>query len=191
MLTCKIDAADAYRSNEAGSVTEQIDAVHDELVARINGMDINGKPLNIPGLPSDAALRAMQDDANLWTPLEDDIVTISVTKPDGTAALKHVRLGDSVQKLDKLMNDSREKLTRLVKELNEVNEEINATLGVYNKATEAVDTAFKGQIAKYQADVRTFHQWTIDEITKARKEDKAYSVEVNRKLQEFTASLIS
>lgn len=154
-------------------------------------MDINGKPLSIPGLPSDAALRAMQDDASLWTPLEDDIVTISVTKPDGTAALKHVRLGDSVQKLEKLIDDSREKLTRLGKELYNVNDDINVTLGAYNKATDAVDDAFKEKIAKYQADVRAFHQWTIDEIAKARKEDKAYSDEVNRKLKEFTASLIS
>jgi hypothetical protein len=54
-----------------------------------------------------------------------------------------------------------------------------------------VGDAFQKKIVKYQSDVRAFHKWTIDEITKARKEDKAYAVEANRKLQEFAASLIA
>jgi len=165
--------------------------VCEELTARIDGMDINGKSLEIPGVPSDAALQAMQVDANLFKSLEEDVVTISVTKSDGTVAMKNVKLGDSMNKLENLIEDSRVKLTRLAKELEEVNEEIDATLDGYNKATKAVEDAFQKRIVKYQSDVKAFHKWTIDEVMKARKEDKAYAVEANRKLQEFAASLIT
>lgn len=191
LLTCSADAAEAYHAGEAGSVAEQIEAVHDELIARVNGLDINGKALDIPGLPTDAAVREMQDDASLWAPLEDDIITVSVTKSDGTTSLKHVRLGDSIDKFEKLIEDAKVRFARLNKDLDEVNDEIDAAAEAYNKAIDAVDEIHKVKIAEYQADVRAFHKWTIDEITKARKEDKAYNVEVNRRMQEFTASLIA
>ena len=163
----------------------------EDLTARIDGMDINGKSLDIPGAPSDEALKAMQGDADLFRDLDEDVVTISVTKSDGTVAMKNVKLGDSMEKLENLIEDSRVKLTRLTKELEDVNGAIDATLYEYNKAPKAVGDAFQKKIVKYQSDVRAFHKWTIDEITKARKEDKAYAVEANRKLQEFAASLIA
>lgn len=159
-------------------------------MARIDGIDINGKSLNIPGAPSDATLQAMEVDANLFKSLEEDVVTISVTKSDGTVAMKNVKLVDSMQKLENLIETSRAKLTRLTKELEEVNAEIDATLEGYNAATRSVEDAFQKRIVKYQSDVKAFHKWTIDEVMKARKEDKAYAVEANRKLQEFAASLI-
>jgi hypothetical protein len=191
LLTSTTEATAAYDRGEAGNIAEQFDAVYEELMARIDGMDINGKSLDIPGAPSNDALQAMQGDVSLFRPLEEDVVTISVTKSDGTVAMKNVKLGDSIQKLETLIEDSRAKLTRLTKELKEVNGEIDATLDEYNKATKAVGDAFQKKIVKYQSDVKAFHKQTIDEITKARKEDKAYAVEANRKLQEFAASLIA
>lgn len=191
LLTGTTEAIAAYDRVEAGSTTEQLDAVYEELMARMDGMDINGKSLDIPGAPSDAAIKAIQGDVAIFRPLEDDVVTISVTKSDGTVAMKNVRLGDSIKKLENLIEGSRAKLTRLAKELNEVNGEIDATLDGYNKATKSVGDAFQEEIVKYQADVKAFHKWTIDAITKSRKEDKVYAAEANRKLQEFAASLIA
>jgi hypothetical protein len=191
LLTSTTEATAVYDRGEAGNIAEQLDAVCEEFSARIDGIDINGKSLNIPGAPSDAALQAMQGDANLFRSLDEDVVTISVTKSDGTVAMKNVKLGDSMEKLENLIEDSRVKLARLTKELKEVNVEIDATLDEYNKATKAVGDAFQEKIVTFQSDVKAFYKWTIDEITKARKEDKAYAVEANRKLQEFAASLIA
>lgn len=185
------EATAAYDQAEAGSIAEQLDAVYEELMARIDGMDINGKSLDIPGAPSDDALQAMKADVNLFKSLEEDVVTISVTRSDGTVAMKNVKLGNSMQKLENIIEDSRLKLTRLAKDLKEVNEEIDASLHGYNKATKSVDDAFQKKIVQCQSDAKAFHKWTIDEVTKARKEDKAYAVEANRKLQEFAASLIA
>lgn len=191
LLTGTTEATAAYDRSEAGSFAEQLDAVCEELTARIDDVDINGKALDIPGAPPHGALQVMQGDADLFRSLDEDVVTISVKKSDVTVAMKDVKLGDSMQKLENLIEDSRVKLTRLTKELKEVNREIDATLDEYNKATKAAGEAFQKKIVKYQSDVRAFHQWTIDEITKARKEDKAYAVEANRKLQEFAASLMA
>jgi hypothetical protein len=189
-LIVHTEATTAYTHAEAGSVAEQLEAAHDELSARIDGIDINGKPLNIPGLPSDAALKDMQEDVKLYRPLEEDIVTISNIKSDGTVNFKHVKIGDSIQKLEKLIHDSEVKLTRLDKELDGVNEEIDATLDRYNKATKSVGDAYMEKIKEHQEEAITFHKFTHDEVAKARKEDKAYGVEANRKLQAFVASLI-
>jgi hypothetical protein len=184
------EATTAYTHAEAGSVAEQIEAVHDELAARLDGMDINGKPLDIPGLPSDAALKNIQEDVKLYRPLEEDIITISNTKSDGTVNFKHVKISDSIAKLEKLIRDSEVKLSRLDRELDGVNEEIDATLDRYNKATKSVGDAYMEKIKEHQEEAITFHKFTHDEVAKARKEDKAYGVEANRKLQAFVASLI-
>jgi hypothetical protein len=189
-LIVNTEATTAYTRAEAGSVAEQLEAAHDELTARIDGRDINGKPLDIPGLPSDAALRDMQEDVKLYCPLEEDIITISNTKSDGTVNFKHVKIGDSIQKLEKLIHDSEVKLTRLDRELDGVNEEIDATLDRYNKATKSVGDAYMEKILEHQEEAIAFHKFTHDEVAKARKEDKAYGVEANRKLQAFVASLI-
>ena len=191
LLTSATEATAAYDRGEAGSIAEQLDAVHEELIARIDGMDINGKSLDILGALSEDALQAMQRDANLFRSLNEDVVTISVTKSDGTVVMKNIKLGDSIEKLEKMTEDSKVKLMRLTKELKEVNAEIDAALDGYNKATKSVEDAFQKRIARYQSDVKAFHKWTIDEVTKARKEDKAHAVEANRKLQEFAASLIA
>ena len=185
------EATAACNQAEAESIAEQLDVVYEELMARIDGVDLNGKSLDVSGAPSDNALHAMKVDANLFKSLEEDVVTISVTKSDGTVVMKNVKLGDSMQKLENLIEDSRMKLNRLAKELKEVNREIDATLDGYNKATKTVEDAFEKKIVKCQSDAKAFHKWTIDEVTRARKEDKAYAVEANRKLQEFAVSLIA
>lgn len=132
----------------------------------------------------------MQKDSTLYKPLAEDVVTVSVTKSDGTVTRKNVKLGDSIDKFDKLAEETGAKLRRLVEELSEVNDDIDAALGEYDKVTESMGDAFRVKMATFVKDVEALHKFTVEEIAKARKEDKAYTVEANRKLLEFAASLI-
>jgi chromosome segregation ATPase len=132
----------------------------------------------------------MEENVKLYRPLEEDIITISNTKSDGTVNFKHVKIDDSIAKLEKLIHDSEVKLTRLDRELEGVNEEIDATLDRYNKATKSVGDAYLEKIKEHQEKAIAFHKFMHDQVAKARKDDKAYGVEANRKLQAFVASLI-
>jgi hypothetical protein len=48
----------------------------------------------------------------------------------------------------------------------------------------------EGKRAALLSDVQAFHKSVIDNIVEARMEDKKHSVEAQRKLQAFAASLI-
>lgn len=152
-------------------------------------MDINGKPLKGPCGPSKAELQALQEDQMLLRPLTEDVLTVAVTKSDGTVTHKDVKLGDSIEKMRKLFDDTEMKLNKLMEELNEVDEEIKETLVGYDTATKAVGDTLRKNLTQFEADAQAWHKQTLEDISKARKEDKAHGIEANRKLQEFAASL--
>lgn len=131
----------------------------------------------------------MKDDEKLLRPLNEDIITVAVTKLDGAVVHKDVKLGDSMKKMRELFDDTEVKVNRLVEELTEVDNEIMTTLREFNKTTKAVGDQMRKKIAKLEADVEAYHKETVEDIANARKEDKALNIEANRKLQAFMASL--
>lgn len=170
-------------------MTDQLNAVHDELVARLDGIDTNEKPQNSAGLPSQKQLDDLQADMNLMRPLTEDTVTIAVTSLDGTVTNKDVKLGDSMDKMRKLFDETEAKVLRLTAEMDEVDEAIKITIHEYNQATKAGGDDLRKNLRQLEADASAYYKQTVEDIEKARKEDKAYSIEANRKLQEFMASL--
>lgn len=152
-------------------------------------MDINGKPLDIAGVPSQRQLDDLQADMSLMRPLSEDTVTIAVTGRDGTVINKEVKLGDSMDKMRKLFDETEAKVLRLTAELDGVDEEIKNTTHEYNLATKAVGDDLRKNLRQLESDASAYYKQTVEDIEKARKEDKAYSIEANRKLQEFMASL--
>lgn len=186
---CTTEATAVYSKGQAGSVSAQLDAVHEELAARIDGLDINGKPLDLPGLPSFAVMQSMQGDPALCQPLTDDIVTVSVTKSDGTVSRKNVKLGDSIEKLSHLLDHTEMRFERLIVDVGDITATIEEKLEDYDAATNAVHEIYREKMEVLKQDVAAFHKQTLEEIVKARKEDKAYTVEANRKLMEFAQSL--
>jgi hypothetical protein len=166
-------------------VCEELDAAHDEFTARIENISINSKPPNIR-----PATQTTKDDAALYRPLSEDVLTVSVSRPDGSIARRDVQLGDSMQKMAKLIDDTETKVARLNQELEEVSKDIDSVLGEYQKATKSVCKVHEGKRAALLSDVQALHKSVIDDIVEARMEDKKHSVEANRKLQAFAASLI-
>jgi hypothetical protein len=175
-----------YGQDDADSVVEELDAIHDELTARMEIMSINGKPPNI----THPATQDPKDDSALFCPLSEDVLTVSVNRPDGSIARRDVQLGDSMQKIAKLIDDTEVKVTRLKEELEEVSEDVGSVLKEYQQVTRSVCKAHEAKRAVFLLDVQAFHKSVIDDIVEARIEDKKHSVEANRKVQAFTASLI-
>ena len=95
-----------------------------------------------------------------------------------------------MQKKAKLTDDTEAKVARLNQELEEVGEDIASVLNEYQKVTKSVCKKHEGKRAALLSDVQAFHKSVIDNIVEARMEDKKHSVEAQRKLQAFAASLI-
>ncbi|KAM0715262.1 hypothetical protein Q7P37_008760 [Cladosporium fusiforme] len=183
------EATKVYGACKANTIAAQLNAAEEELASRIDGIDINGKPLNLPGVPTQAELRALEDDEKLLRPLTEDIITIAVTKSDGTVAHKHIKLGDSMEKIRELFDETETRVNELIEEVTEVDEEIQTTLRDFNKSTQAVGDVLRRKIAKLEADVEAYYEQTVEEISNARKEDKKLNMEANGKVQAFMASL--
>jgi hypothetical protein len=148
-------------------------------------ISINGKPLD-----SRPTTQNTKDDSAVSRPLSEDVLTVSVSRPDGSIARRDVQLGDSMQKMAKLIDDTEAKVARLNQELEEVGEDISGVLSEYQKVTKSVCKAHEEKRAAFLSDVQALHKSAIDNIVEARMEDKKHSVEANRKLQAFAASLI-
>lgn len=168
-------------------MAEQLDAIHDELTARIENIDMNSKTPNTATRP---ATQDTKDESTLFRPLSEDVLTVSVTRPGGSTARRDVKLGDSMERMANLIDDTEIKITRLCGELEEVKEDINGVLDEYQKVTKSVCQVHEGRRAVFLSDVHAFQKSVVENIVGARMEDKQHSVEANRKLQAFAASLI-
>lgn len=168
-------------------MVEELDAALDDFTARMEIIiiSINSKPPNShPGTKDKA------DDSALSRPLSEDVLTVSVSRPDGSIARRDVQLGDSMQKMAKLIDDTEEKVARLKQKLHEVNEDISGVLSEYNKATKLVCKVHEGKRAAFLSDVHAFHASALENIVEARMEDSKHSAEAKKKLQAFMASLV-
>ena len=174
-----------YAQDATHSVVEELDSIHDELSARIKNISINSKPTD--GNP---AVKDTKADSALCRPLSEDVLTVSVSRPDGSIARRDVQLGDSMKKMAQLIDDTKAKVARLKEELDEVNEDIGSVLKEYQQATKSVSKVHEAKKAVFLSDVEAFHKSVLDDIAVAKLEDKKHSVEAQRKLQAFAASLV-
>jgi len=170
-------------------VVEELDAIHDELTARIDKISIDSKPSDSRGTTTGPAAQDAEDDSALFRSLSEDILTVSIKQPDGSTSRKHVKLGDSMQRMSKLLDDTEVKVAQLREELDEVSEDISSVLEEYDAATKVVCKFHEGKRTVFLADVHAFYKSVGDNILEARNDDKKHSVEANRKLQAFAASL--
>lgn len=131
----------------------------------------------------------MEDDKKLCRHLTEDIITVAITKPDGTVSHKDVKLGDSMLKMRELLDETETKVMNLVAELTEVDEELMSSLREFNEVTKAEGDVLRKKISNLQADAEAYYKQTLENVSKARKEDQALNIEANRKLQAFMASL--
>lgn len=165
-------------------MVEELDGIHDELTARMENISINSKPSNNHLVTQDT-----EDDSAFSRPLNEDILTVSVSRPEGSIARRDVQLSDSMQNMAKLIDDTELKVTRLKAELDEVSEDISGILREYQKVTKSVCKVHESKRVVFLSDVGAFHKSAVDNIVAARQEDSKHTVEANMKLQAFMASL--
>lgn len=188
----KIEAASSYQEGATQSVSEQLDAVHEELLARINGIDIDGKPLAILGAPSQADVDKLEREHKaISRPLSEDLITVEHRHRNGTVTEEHVNIGKAMADFRRMTEVVGAKVVPMLRELDELDDEIGAVLKEIRdeQATTKADKALQMALAALKEEAGQAAKLTLGEVKAARKEDKAAGDVANKKFQEFFRSL--
>ncbi|KAK4549708.1 hypothetical protein LTR36_005009 [Oleoguttula mirabilis] len=188
------DAANAYEEGAAASGAEQLQPVYEELVARTNGLDIHGRALDVPGVPTKADLDALDaEESTLSKPLGEEKIEIQVRQADGTMRRKHVTLDANMNAFRQRYEKKHAELEKLGRELARVDEELaEAKEDALNDTDGSVKRAhdrLQAKQDKISRNIKIFREQTFNEVKQAEQEDKAAAVETNRKIQEFMKAL--
>ena len=125
MSNTPADAVGEYRRGVAGSSAHHLEPVYDALVARVDGLDINGQPLSNPNLTSKAEIDALvEDEFALYKSIDDERMTIQNHRKNGRKETKEVKLGDTLSIFEKVARQKRTELEGLLHELRDVDAEI-------------------------------------------------------------------
>ena len=162
--------------NNAASATEVegLQPVYESLVARVDGLDIRGQPLNIPGVVTQADINTLVAvDHDLFRSLEEEILQIEDPR---TGQLSDVRPGDTLQDYEKVSQRKHADLMEFLKQLTDVNAEIlTAKAEVVNVEKTEVMQAKKElfvQLKSLKKQALANKRQTETEVNEAYAEDR-------------------
>ncbi|KAK3686323.1 monothiol glutaredoxin grx5 [Vermiconidia calcicola] len=185
------EAADNYRNETAAAKGSQLEPVYDELVARVDDLNVDGQPQG----PGKAELdEVIAVDAALSKPLDEERMTIQNHRRNGTVETKEIKLGDTMLAFEKLLERKRSELESLLEDLSETDAEIMATkrsiVDTEKKAVKTIKDALGTELASFMQQAESIKKHTAAAIEKAQKEEKAENKEKNRKLEELIKQMI-
>ncbi len=154
--------------------SEGLQPIYDALIARVDGKEVDGRPLNPTGVPTETEINALvAADLELSRPLEDDILTVRRTR---TAQLEDVRLGDVLRAYELTAEKKRDEIADLLERLNAVNAEIVAAqkdaLHAENIEVKKAKKELDAQLDEFKEQAAEIKQQTLDECKRAMEEDK-------------------
>lgn len=169
---------------------EQLEPIYQELLARVDGLTVDGKPVQVPGLPSKAEMNALVErDANLFTLLDDEEMTIQNQRKNGSIELRDVRLGDTMQNFERLVDSKRPELEYLMHQLREAERDIasayKAVVETELKDIKKAEEEFAEELASLEEEAGALKRRTRAKVEKARKEDQEAKVAMDRKIEEL------
>ena len=170
----------------------RLDALHEELVARVNGTDIGGEPLKDAGVPSQTSLDELEQEHQAITrSFAQDTVTVQHRHRDGTVAKQQVVLGKTMAHFRSTADAMASKVSPMLKELEQIDVQIAALLQELQSGStlRKAERDLQATITALQAEVTVATKQTLDDIKVARKEDKAASEMASKKFQEFMRAL--
>ncbi|KAK3706004.1 hypothetical protein LTR37_012998 [Vermiconidia calcicola] len=185
------EAADTYRNGASAAKSSQLEPVYDELIARVDGLNVDGQPPR----PGKAELdEVIAVDAALSKPMDEERMTIQNHRRNGAVETKEIKLGDTMLAFEKLVEKKRSELESLLQDLSEVDAEIVATkqsiVDNEKKAVKKMKDALGAELASFMQQAESIKKHTMAAIEKAQKEEKAENKEKNRKLEELIKQMI-
>ncbi|TKA75691.1 hypothetical protein B0A55_03182 [Friedmanniomyces simplex] len=186
------ETVSAYEQGVSKSTEALLQPVWAELEARVEGLDVHGRPIHRPGVPSDGDLERLEADIRaLSKPLQEEEMDVEIPQPDGTKIIKRITLGTVFLGYTKLCARKNTELQSHEQELARLDQDIAAA---YDKLSDESDLArakerLDADMAKFKQASKTAKDRLAAEFEHARAEDKAASAETNKKIQEFMKAL--
>lgn len=189
-----IEVANDYHQASTIHAGQQLEPVYKELLARVDCMDMNGKPMTKAGMSIKAETEsAITDRLALSKPLEEERMTIQNQRKNGLVTTKDVKLGDTLQACQSLTDQTRKETESLLLQLKGIDAEIadlkndllDTESGAWKKAQNDLDT----DLAALAEKAKVIKKQTIADVKETRKADNKFSKEMSRKIEEFMATL--
>jgi hypothetical protein len=145
--------------------------------------------------PSNKQISAIiEEDKALSKPLDDEVITITNERKNGKRSMRELRVGDTMAKFEKALENNHIEAVKLVQELKALDVEIAsaraAIAKVENKEIKRAKEGFMKELSALSEQAEAAKKQTEAEIVKARKADQANRDEMDSKMEAFLKELM-
>lgn len=145
-----------------------LEPVYAELIARVDITTVDEDAASVEAL--------MTEEADMSRSLDDEIMVLQTTLPNGKTVTNEVRLGDTVHAFEKLLQEKRQEMTTILEELHQVEvdmatakqEILVSDAAAEQLAREELDAS----LAELKKEILAAKETTRQEFELARKEDQ-------------------
>ncbi|KAK5688801.1 hypothetical protein LTS10_000779 [Elasticomyces elasticus] len=182
----------AYQQGVRASMDERLEPILEELDARLNGFNKQGRPVARPGIPTKADWDRLEEDTRVCqTPIGEEELDVEIPQKDGTMATTRITLDSVFDKYKKLCARKDAELQGLEQEFARVEAEITIARTKLDDESDIVSAR-----ERYDADMKKFKEASkaakdrlAREFEQAKAEDKASTAQTNKKIEEFMKGL--
>ncbi|RMY70077.1 hypothetical protein D0864_10968 [Hortaea werneckii] len=183
-----------YKEGVHNAGEQFIDPVFDELVGRINGLDVHGKPLGLHGTISETDMKeADRLAAALSTPFEGEVIHVGIKHGNGTVERRQVNLSDNLKKSEANFEKHKKTYNERFETYHEVCHSIDALLAELSDANNAdiqrAEAELNAELAEIDRSKRTHQEQSLRELSDVHAKNKAESDAMARKMQDFLIAL--
>ncbi|RMY47033.1 hypothetical protein D0865_08915 [Hortaea werneckii] len=183
-----------YKEGVHNSGEQLIDPVFEELVERIHGLDVGGKPLGLQSTITETDMKEADRlvDA-LSTPFEAEVIHVGIKHGNDTVEHRQVNLSDNLKKSDTHFEQRKKTYNERFKQYHEVCHSIDALLAELADANNAdmqrAEAELNAELAEIDRSKRTHQDQSLRELSEVHAKNKAESDAMARKMQDFLIAL--
>ncbi|KAK4951380.1 hypothetical protein LTR10_010353 [Elasticomyces elasticus] len=182
----------AYQQGARASMDERLEPILEELDARLNGFDKQGRPLARPGIPTKADWHKLEEDMRACqTPIGEEEMHVEVPQKDGSMATKRITLDSVFDKYKKLCARKDAEMQPLEQEFARVDAEITIARTKLDDESDIVSARerYNDDMKKFKEASKAAKDRLAREFEQAKAEDKASTAQTNKKIEEFMKGL--
>ncbi|KAI6889210.1 Monothiol glutaredoxin-5 [Hortaea werneckii] len=189
-----LEATERYKEGVHNAGEQLIDPVFEELVGRINGLDVHGKPLGLHGTITETDMKEADRLADaLSTPFEGEVIQVGIKQGNGTVERRQVNLSDNLKKSETNFEQRKKTYNERFETYHEVCHSIEALLAELSDANNAdiqqAEAELNAELAEIDRCKRTHQEQSLRELSDVHAKNKAESDAMARKMQDFLIAL--
>ncbi|KAK5724986.1 hypothetical protein LTR17_013371 [Elasticomyces elasticus] len=182
----------AYQQGVRASMDERLEPILEELDARLNGFDKQGRPIARPGIPTKVDWDRLEEETRVCqTPIGQEEMDVEVLQKDGTMMTTRITLDSVFDKYKKLCARKDAELQGLEQEFARVEAEITIARTKLDDESDIVSARerYNDDMANFKEASKAAKDRLAREFDQAKAEDKASTAQTNKKIEEFMKGL--